>query len=43
MKARPAIKLFVYTLLVILSLTAVGLAMISPSQFTNLKLVYGGF
>jgi hypothetical protein len=43
MKPGPPIKLFVYTLLVILSLAAVGLTLISPSQFTNLKLVYGGF
>jgi hypothetical protein len=43
MKPSPAIKLLVYTAVVILSLVAVGIALDSPPDFTNMKLVYGGF
>jgi len=33
----------VYAVLIILSLIAAGLAIISPAEFINLKVVYGGF
>jgi len=43
MKPRQTVDLAVYGILVILSLAAAGLALVSPATFTNLQLVYGGF
>jgi hypothetical protein len=43
MTRRQNIELLIYTALIILSLTALGFVFISPAQFTNLKLIYGGF
>jgi thiosulfate reductase cytochrome b subunit len=43
MKARPGSEVFVYVILIVLSLVATGIAVISPSAFTDLNLIYGGF
>jgi hypothetical protein len=43
MKHKQTINFVVYGILIMLALAAAGLAVVSPSAFTNLKLVYGGF
>jgi hypothetical protein len=43
MKPSPNIERVIYAAFIILALAAVGLAFISPAEFINLKLIYGGF
>lgn len=43
MKARIRIELLVYSIVIVLSLVAAGLAIVSPPAFSDLQVVYGGF
>ena len=43
MKPKRPIESLIYAVLIVLSLIAVGLAFVSPGEFTNLKLIYGVF
>jgi hypothetical protein len=43
MKPGKTIESVIYAIVIVLSLAAAGIAVISPAPFTNLKLVYGGF
>jgi len=43
MTNKPAVKLCVYALVVILSLVALVLVLVSPSSIVNARVVYQGF
>jgi hypothetical protein len=43
MKTRRFIEIFVYAVIIVLAIIAVGLVKVSPPDFTKNKVVYGGF
>jgi hypothetical protein len=43
MKTRPLIEWLIYTVIVALSVIAIGLVVSSPPDFIETKPVYGGF
>jgi len=43
MKQKQLIEWFLYLILIVLALIAVGLVLTSPPDFVKSKVVYGGF